>query len=275
MTKLLALFALPIVFSLSNVYAGTNSAVNENSLFPQSNQQIISTTVTFSKSGALITDRTIPVKAFKRNAISNKQRITYTNAWLDELSAACKVSFCRWYEWQVDKYAIEKISYEKSALRTYKYQKLKESALEYDDLTDVDFEAAYNAFTTSKNVTQLANNRAVNKKFNFSPYPSKQFWTNLSSLDGNSFYKTDGPGYPEMALDEETVRQFLYKRTDSGELESLPLCFVEPKYSLILGRAIGKFGRSATTAELWSFINPERLLADTNEFNRSLKDTGS
>lgn len=150
-----------------------------------------------------------------------------------------------------------------------KYRKLKERAIEYGDFAYVDSVLAYNTFMTSKNVKQLLINTVINKDFACLPDFIMQIWGGLTTADSDDDNNSEEPGFPEMALDKETVLQFLYQRTKSGELESLSLCFAEPKYSLILGRAIGKFGKGATIDELRDFINPANLLKASVEYAKS------
>ena len=214
-------------------------------------------------------ERPISLEVFKERVISMEERIDYTNKWLDELSNTCKESFSDHYECLFNKYAIKNLQDNNFSSKQFKYRKLKEKAIEYKDFTYVEPSLMYETFITAKNAKQLLINTVGNKDFAFFPYLLMQIWSGLNITGSDDGNNSEEPGSPEMALDKETVLQFLYQRTKSGELESLSLCFTEPKYSLILGRAIGKFGKSATIDELWDFINPTNLLRASVEYAKN------
>ena len=256
MIKISRLVLSLLISSFTNAYAGNQLLDSKSLLSIQNSQQALFITHGGTTAGHKNTNlqKVIEINPpYKGRFTSDEKRIEYTNNWLDALSNACKYSFEVWHDELFNKYATEKIKYAQGVRKMFKYRKLKDKTIEWEDHTYVDSVSSYNKFMTASRSNQLSS----------ISYPTKQLWYAMYKLDGNGLNNLDEPGRPEMALDKETVKQYMYERTNTGKLESLSLCYVNPVYSLILGHTIKKFSKRATIDELWNFINPINLLKDS------------
>lgn len=185
-----------------------------------------------------------PYRGYKT---SQKDRVTYTSDWLYDLSNAGYSSFVEWYFGLENWNLALKVKYRFNKSKKFTYLKLKEKITEWEDVTYTDIDGInrmYEKFITAKNTHQLLS----------TSFPTEQFWWGLGKMED------DGPGFPKMALDVDTVRQFIYERNNARELKSLSLCFLPPKYSALLFFTLGKCGKSVLREDLWKLVNPINLI---------------
>ncbi len=250
MKKLLNLLMLCTAFSFTNVNASTRTENEKNTRPIYFNLYVSPTAPTDSKDtkSQEVIEFSPPYRGFKT---SKKDRIAYTNTYLNAVTTAGYNSFFDY----VENVAYMKLNYETKHHTPSKltYWKFKNKNPEWKDCLYMDVEYITNMcwdFLTAKRGNQLK----------FIPYPTEQYWWKLRKIKGND------PGMPIMALDEETVRKYLYKRTDRGELEALLLCSLHPIYAILLFFTVKKCGKRVSRDELWSLVDPVNLIKVSKDY---------